>query len=146
MFITQFPKADFKIKKTTGVDYIFDPIRKSWIQLTNEEWVRQNFIAYLVQEGYPPSFIAVEKEIKLNGLKKRFDILVYDSDHKPWMLVECKAHDIVLGKQTFDQVLLYNMSVPVSYILITNGNVSMCWKKEGTGLAELERLPRWHAR
>jgi hypothetical protein len=143
MVSIQFPSPDFKIKKTAGLDFIFDPIRKSWVQLTNEEWVRQNFINYLLQEGYPASFIAVEKEIKLNELKKRFDILVYNSDHKPWMLVECKAHDILLSKETLHQVLLYNLSVPVDYILITNGNVTMAWRKEAGSLSELDQVPGW---
>lgn len=125
---------------------IFDSIRKSWLVLTEEEWVRQNFVHYLISVlQYPPSLIALEKEILLNGLKKRFDVLVYDAQHQPWMLVECKEPQTRLDETTLQQVLRYHMSVPVEYIVLTNGNTTLGWKKEEGRLSMLESLPPFAA-
>jgi hypothetical protein len=144
MIAVQYPEPKFRTKKENGRQYIFDPIRKAWLLLTEEEWVRQNFVNYLVTKlNYPSTVIALEKEISLNDLKKRFDILVYDKDHKPWMLVECKEPNVNLGEDVLQQVLRYNISVPVEYIVITNGNATMGWKKEGE-LSLLEEMPEWH--
>jgi hypothetical protein len=115
-----------------------------WLLLTEEEWVRQNFVHYLVQElNYPSTLIALEKEIILNDLKKRFDVLVYNQDHQPWMLVECKAPDVALSEAVLQQVLRYNISVPVNYIVITNGANTIGWKKEEGALTEMQALPVW---
>ena len=139
-----FPIPEFKLEKRDGKDFIFDRIRKQWILLTNEEWVRQNFIQFLVQEmKYPESLIAVEKEIQLGELRKRFDILVYNRDHQPWMLIECKAKDIVLDEKAFQQVLRYNISLPSSYLIITNGDCTFGWEKFGNELKELMQIPLW---
>src|SRR5687768_7149412 len=97
MIVVNYPPPAFQVKKENGQPYVFDTIRKTWLLLTEEEWVRQNFIQYLVAElSYPSSLIAIEKEIELNGLKKRFDVLVYNREHQPWMLIECKAPQIEL--------------------------------------------------
>lgn len=110
--------------------------------LTAEEWVRQNFVAYLQKAlNYPPSLIALEKGLLLNGLKKRFDILVYDAAHKPWLMVECKAPSVTLTEDVLRQALRYNISVPVSYIVITNGQKTMGWEKSGANLHLLAQLP-----
>jgi hypothetical protein len=102
---------------------LFDSIRKAWVRITPEEWVRQNFIKWLVQEmKYPSAMIAVEKELMLGELKKRFDILVYDQNHHPWMMIECKAPEVDLSEKTIMQILRYNMSIPVPYLVITNGH------------------------
>ena len=88
--IINYPEPAFRIKTGNGKDFIFDLLRKKWVVLTPEEWVRQNFIQYLLQvKNYSAALIAIEKEIKLGELKKRFDILVYDSKHQPWMMIEC---------------------------------------------------------
>src|ERR671913_2216950 len=126
MVTVQFPEPGFNIKKEGEKRYIFDTIRKSWLLLTEEEWVRQNFVAYLVRSlEYPQTMIALEKGLELNALKKRFDILVYNSGHQPWMLVECKAPQIKLDEEVLQQVLRYNMTIPVEYIIITNGDVTL---------------------
>lgn len=139
-----FPIPEFKLEKRDGKEFIFDRIRKQWIVLTNEEWVRQNFIQYLVQEmKYPESLIAVEKEIQLGELKKRFDMLVYDKNHEPWMLIECKAGDEALDEKVFHQVLRYHISVPCTFLLITNGQYTFGWKKVGGELIELMQMPVW---
>ena len=142
MVIVQFPEPQFNIKKEGERRFIFDAIRKTWLLLTEEEWVRQNFVAYLVKElQYPETLIALEKEIVLNGLRKRFDILVYDKTHQPWMLVECKAPEVLLSEDVLQQALRYNITVPVSYLVITNGNSTVAWEKKAEGLVPIEALP-----
>ncbi|HEX4875422.1 MAG TPA: type I restriction enzyme HsdR N-terminal domain-containing protein [Chitinophagaceae bacterium] len=144
MVVINYPEPDFRVKKQNGFGQIFDSLRKKWVSLTPEEWVRQNFINYLVVEKkYPPSLIGIEKEIVLGELKKRFDVLVYNSAHKPWLMVECKAIDVMLDENVLQQVLRYNLSVPVNYIVITNGNNTMAWEKGDTGLHEILQLPPW---
>src|SRR5690349_17000369 len=136
MIKVRYPEPHFRTKEESGARYIFDEIRKAWLLLTEEEWVRQNFVAYLVGVlAYPKSLIALEKEILLNSLKKRFDILIYDKAHQPWMLVECKAPQVALGEEVLQQVLRYNISIPVQYIIITNGAVTMGWQKTEGRLA-----------
>lgn len=118
-------------------------MRKKWLLLTPEEWVRQNFVQYLIQvKRYPSALIALEKEISLGELKKRFDILVYDTNHQPWMMVECKAAAIDMNEAVLQQVLRYNISVPVKYILITNGNITYGWER-ATELTAINELPFW---
>jgi len=140
--IINYPAPDFKIKKEQGRDFIFDPLRKKWIVLTPEEWVRQNFVQYLLQvKNYPSSLIAIEKEIKLGELKKRFDILVYDIQHQPWMMIECKATAIKLDAKVLEQVLRYNISVPVRYLIVTNGEGSFGWIRNEEGLNPVQEIP-----
>lgn len=143
MIAVQYPEPQFRMKNEKGKQYIFDTIRKIWLLLTEEEWVRQNFVNYLITKlNYPSTVIALEKEFLLNDLKKRFDILVYDKDHKPWMLVECKEPKLGLNEDVLQQVLRYNISVPVEYIVITNGNTTVGWRKEKE-LKLLEEMPEW---
>lgn len=142
MITIVYPPPAFKIEKKKGVECIFDTWRKKWIVLTPEEWVRQNFLQYLRHVlHYPPSLIAVEKEIRLGELKKRFDILVYDKAHAPWLMVECKAMDIALDESVLQQALRYNISVPVTYIVITNGTQCMAWQKQAGELKPVNELP-----
>ena len=109
--------------------------------ITPEEWVRQNFIQYLVSvRNYPTSYIALEKKIRLGELTKRFDILVYDKMHKPWMIVECKGPDIELTESVLHQALRYNISVPVPFIVITNGHFTYAWKRN-KNLELISELP-----
>ena len=144
MITVQFPEPQFRMKNENGKPYIFDAIRKAWLLLTEEEWVRQNFVSYLITEvKYPSTVIAIEKEIVLNELRKRFDILVYNKEHKPWMMIECKAPEVALSEEVLQQVLRYNISVPVEFIVITNGNATAGWQKTGGGLKLLEELPKW---
>ncbi|HEY6954978.1 MAG TPA: type I restriction enzyme HsdR N-terminal domain-containing protein [Flavisolibacter sp.] len=143
MIAVQFPEPQFRMKMENGKQYIFDAIRKTWLLLTEEEWVRQNFVSYLTSTlKYPSTVIALEKEIALNDLKKRFDILVYDRQHQPWMLVECKEPKVALNEDVLQQVLRYNISVPVQYIIITNGSTTVGWKKDGD-LQLLKEMPEW---
>lgn len=131
--------------KTEGdKEYIFDSLRKKWLLLTPEEWVRQNFVQYLVQvRKYPSALIALEKMLTLGELKKRFDILVYDQAHRPWMMIECKAPSVELNETVLHQLLRYNISVPAGYLVITNGEFTYGWKKENNALQLIEELPEW---
>jgi len=144
MIAVRYPQPAFKLEERNGQRFIFDGIRKKWLLLTDEEWVRQNFVAYLINEmKYPATLIALEKSLELNGLKKRFDILVYDAAHQPWLLVECKAPQVVLSEAVLQQALRYNISIPVSNIVITNGALTFGWQKEHGVLKKLDALPVW---
>ena len=144
MVVINYPEPDFRIKKESGKEFIFDTLRKKWLLLTPEEWVRQNFVQYLIQtKNYPSSLIALEKEIRLGELKKRFDILVYDNNHQPWMMIECKAAEVKLDDTVLQQVLRYNISVPVQFIVITNGSFTHAWQKESNGLQTIHEIPEW---
>jgi len=142
MIKIKYPSFKFQIKDAAGSEIIFDALRKKWITLTPEEWVRQNFIQYLLQEAkYPPSLIAIEKEIMLGELKKRFDVLIYNRSHQPWMMIECKSTEINLDQKVLDQVLRYNISVPVQYMVITNGEYSYAFERKEGELLMLKELP-----
>jgi hypothetical protein len=142
MIDINYPEPAFRIKQEKGKEMVFDPLRKKWVLLTPEEWVRQNFVQYLLQvKDYPPSLIAMEKQIKLGELTKRFDILIYDNDHQPWMMVECKAGSVKLSAKVLEQVLRYNISVPARYLIVTNGNDHYGWMREDGNLNLIEELP-----
>lgn len=142
MIAINYPPPEFRIKEEKEGKFLFDTIRKKWIVLTPEEWVRQNFIQYLLKiKQYPESLIAIEKEIKLGELRKRFDMLVYNRQHQPWMLIECKAMDVALTEAALSQVLRYQLSVPVSYFVITNGNCTYAWQLQKREAIILDNFP-----
>lgn len=117
-----FNSYQFRFKNTEGKISIFDEIRRKFIVLTPEEWVRQHVVQYLLQEKkYPKSYINVEKVIKLNGLIKRYDVVVFQPNGKLFLLVECKSADIVINQTTFDQIARYNMALESEYLMVTNG-------------------------
>lgn len=116
------PKYSLKVKYDGSKSYIFDPIRKKYLIHTPEEWVRQNFIQYLVQEKkYPASLIAVEMGIDVLATKKRCDIVLFNSYGKPDIIVECKAPSVKISQDTFDQVARYNLTLNTNYLIVTNG-------------------------
>lgn len=117
-----FPSYTFRVKNSENRPLIFDEIRKKFIVLTPEEWVRQHVVKFLIQEkNYPISHINVEKQITLNGLKKRYDIVVFKPDGKLDILVECKAPEITISQNTFDQIAQYNFKLNANYLMVTNG-------------------------
>ena len=121
MISIEYPTFNFRIKTVMEKEWIFDELRKQWVRLTPEEWVRQNMLQYLIQiKKYPASLIAVEKEITVGELKKRFDILVY-RDSKPWMIIECKEMNVALSETVLKQVLNYNSSLQTPFVMISNG-------------------------
>lgn len=142
MIRIEYPPYNFKFKEADGKEFIFDEIRKQWLKLTPEEWVRQNFLQYLIQtKKYPASLIAVEKEIKLGELKKRCDIVVYKNDI-PWMIIECKEMNVPVDNAVAAQIFNYNQTLDVSFLIITNG-------KETFGLNTLSKeqivlIPDYH--
>lgn len=123
------PAFEPKITHSPNGPQIFDPIRKTWVQLTNEEWVRQHILNTLTtHNGISKHLIAVEKTLNFNTLKKRFDICVYNNEAKPILLVECKAFDIELSQQTILQIITYNQVLQVPVLWISNGLRHMTFK------------------
>lgn len=142
MIKIEYPSYQPKIKKEAGKEFIFDEVRKHWILLTPEEWVRQNFLQYLILiKKYPSSLIAVEKEIFLGDVKKRFDIVVYDKNTKPWMLIECKEMNVTLNNAVLNQALRYNINLQVPYLVITNGSYCYAFSNTNNMLKEINVLP-----
>jgi hypothetical protein len=138
------PTYDPSLKKEQGKVYIFDNIRKKYVVLTPEEWVRQHFINYLIQElKYPKSLFRIEGSITYNKLQKRSDILIYNRQGKPWMLIECKSPTIKLSQKAFNQVAVYNMTIGAEYVAVTNGMVHYCYAgmKKGEELKFLDDFP-----
>lgn len=122
-----FPAFDYQIRRQNGMMMIFDMIRRKYVALTPEEWVRQHLIHYLVEKKqYPRTLIAVEKEINLYGLKRRFDVVCYNRQAEPYLIVECKAPAVALSQTVFDQVFRYNLVMAAPYVAITNGVTHYC--------------------
>lgn len=144
MIRINFPKDKVITRQQSGINEIFDAVRKKWLVLTPEEWVRQNFIQFLlIEKKYPGSLIAIEKEIKLGELKKRCDIVVYNKESQPWMIIECKEMNVTLSTKTLDQILRYHIALPASYLVITNGNYCFGFKKEKGQFFEIDLFPEF---
>jgi hypothetical protein len=143
MIVLPYPSYPFKIKALNGKDQLFDPFRKIWVVLTPEEWVRQNVLQYLVQVAkYPASLIAIEKEIKLGELAKRFDIVVYQNE-KPWMIIECKEANVKLNESTMHQILQYQQVLQATFLIVTNGHETLGTKIESGKLQALQNFPEY---
>jgi hypothetical protein len=140
-----YPSYPFKIREPEkNKEEIWDELRKQWVRLTPEEWVRQNFIQYLlVVKNYPAAYIAVERKMRLGELNKRFDLLVFDKAAHAWMLIECKAMEEKLDSRVLWQVLRYNMATPVKYIVITNGGECHAFIRGEKDFEELTALPAY---
>ncbi len=146
MIALNLPAFDYVLKKESGKVFILDILRKKYLVLTPEEWVRQHFIHYLINElTYPKSLIKVEGGLNFNQLQKRSDIVVFDREGNPWMLVECKAPDQKLGQQTLNQAGVYNHTLQAKYLVVTNGMKHLCceinWSDRTTSL--METLPAY---
>jgi hypothetical protein len=116
------PNYNFKLKSSENKTLIFDNLRKKYLVLTPEEWVRQNFVSFLIdQKKYPTSLIALEKQLIINNRKKRTDILIFDKNGKHDIIVECKAPSIKITQDTFDQIARYNLKLKANYLIVTNG-------------------------
>ncbi len=125
------PTYLFKIKSEGQRKFIFDSIRKKYVVLTPEEWVRQNFIQYLINEKkYPSSLIAIEMALTLNKLSKRTDIVLFDRQGNPVIIVECKSPKVKITQDTFDQIARYNMKLKVNYLIVTNGITHYCCRMD----------------
>ena len=118
----QFPTYSFRFKNSENKVAIFDEIRKKFIIISPEEWVRQHVVQFLLQDKkYPKSHINVEKLLKINNLSKRYDVVVFKPDGNITILVECKAPEVKLTQSTFDQIARYNMTLKADYLMVTNG-------------------------
>ena len=127
MIQLNLPDFAFRIREQNNRQEIFDPVRKIFVALTPEEWVRQNFVQFLVQEkNIPQSMIGIEKEHTLYKMKRRSDILIFGNQGLPAMVVECKAPTIKISQKSFDQVARYNMILKVKYLVVTNGLQHFC--------------------
>lgn len=142
MIKIEFPEHDFKIRTEQAVEKIFDPIRKKWLVLTPEEWVRQNILQYIIQvKKYPASLIAVEKEILLGELKKRCDLVVYSKKLVPWMIIECKEMNANLDGKVLEQVLRYHITLPAQFLMLTNGSYCYGFEKQFKTFVEIHEFP-----
>lgn len=122
MFNLHFPEFDFKVKTEDEKQLIFDKLRKKYVVITPEEWVRQHIVHYLTEvKNYPESFISVEHSIVINNIAKRCDIVVFNKSFQPKLIIECKRPEINLTQNVFDQAGRYNLTLRVPYVAITNG-------------------------
>lgn len=141
----KFPKFiySFSIQEREGIYFILCLIRKKWIQLTPEEWVRQHILHVLIYEqNIGVSRIAVERQVQ--GSNKRFDILVHNKETgQPQMIIECKAYDVEVGQSTFNQVGRYNLNLNVPYLLVSNWKQWICAEiqKDEQKFAFLDSFP-----
>jgi predicted type IV restriction endonuclease len=116
------PSSSFKVKNTENAQSIFDCIRKRYVQLTPEEWVRQHIVHWLLsRKRIPQSLMNVEKQLDVHGRKKRYDIVSYQRDGSIFLIVECKAPHVKIDQSTFDQIAVYNMSLNARYLMVSNG-------------------------
>lgn len=148
MQVLDLPDHGVKTKHGADGSTVFDPVRRRWVALTPEEWVRQHVLNYLLHDlGCPASLIGVEAGLALNGMAKRADIVVYDRAGSPLLLVECKAPGVAIGQAVFDQAARYNLVFKVSYLLVTNGNRHYCCRvdHERGAVEFLPALPPYEA-
>tara|TARA_B100001029_G_C14997517_1_gene415965 strand:+ start:664 stop:1122 length:459 start_codon:yes stop_codon:yes gene_type:complete len=129
--ILNLPIYKLKMKIVNETTQIFDEVRKKYLKLTPEEWVRQNFIKYLnIEKNYPSGLIGVEKIVKYNNLKTRADIILYNANGEAEMIVECKSPKIKITQDAFYQIAKYNFQLRVKYLIVTNGNKHYCCKMD----------------
>lgn len=121
------PEYSFRIRTTDGKTYIFDSLRRKFVRLTPEEWVRQNFVQFLISEkNYSASLIAVETAVNVNNNPQRADLVVFDRSGNPLLVAEFKAPEIKISQQTFDQIVRYNMQLKVRFLIVSNGLEHYC--------------------
>ena len=140
------PIAVLKTKLVEGTTQVFDQVRKKYLVLTPEEWVRQHFIHYLNQEkNYPLGLMGVEQMIKYNGMQTRADIILYTTDGKPNMIVECKAPNVKITQDAFNQIAKYNFKLQVPFLVVTNGIQHFCCQMdyEANEIKFLEEIPNY---
>ncbi len=146
--MNELPELHFPVRprlkwKREGEKLFFwDKRRKKYIRITPEEWVRQNVIAWLESESYPESLIAVEREMNILGMSKRFDLVVFDRKNKAFLLVECKRPGVKINEDTLHQALVYNRKLNAPYLLLTNGmNHYICAFDKENHIKFLKQLP-----
>ena len=141
------PSVSLKTTKKGGKDYVYDKLRKQYVRLTPEEYVRQHFIAFLVgYKKYPEGLLANEVSIELGNVTKRCDTVLYDKFLQPQMIIEYKAPSVVINQQTFDQIARYNMKLQVPWLIISNGlqHYCCCIDKEKGEYSFLKDIPLYN--
>ena len=143
-----FPSYSFRFKNSENKISVFDSLRKKFIILTPEEWVRQHVVHYLLSEKkFPASLLSVERQLKVNNLIKRYDILAFNPNGSIHLMVECKASSVKINQDSFDQIARYNLSLNATYLMVTNGlehyYCQMDYEKEKYHF--LEDIPSWGA-
>ncbi len=143
MHALNLPQFEYQIKHISDIPHIWDIIRKKYVQVTPEEWVRQHFIHYLINENaYPKGLISCEKGLEVNTLKKRSDILVYNRAMKPFLLIECKSADIKIDQKVFQQAAMYNKKIGAPNVCVTNGLKTFCFSiSEENKIEILNQIP-----
>ena len=144
--ILTLPPAELKIVRRNGVFKVFDRLRKQYFCLTEEEFIRQNFVAWLIESlGYPESLMANEIGIDLNGTKKRCDTVVFNNTGRPLMIVEYKSPKVKITQQVFDQIARYNMVLDARYLVVSNGVNHFCCEMhpESSGYSFLTEIPAY---
>ena len=138
-----FPKFEFRFQKNEkGTLQVFDIIRKKFVDATPEEWVRQNIIQFLIDhKQVPASMLSVEKQLFLNGMKRRTDIVIFNSSLKPLVIIECKAPQIVIDQLTINQALRYNIELNVPAIFLSNGLNHVFLKLDNNSVKALKEIP-----
>lgn len=132
MFDLNLPECGLKLRKFNGKQQVFDVLRKKFVALTPEEWVRQHFISFLIQhKGYPPGRMVNEAEIFVNGQKRRCDTVVYDEFLQPLVVLEFKAPEVVISQSVFNQISAYNFQLKVPVLIISNGKHHYCCRMDG---------------
>ena len=147
--MTAEQRTSIKIREIGGHREVFDTVRNRYVALTPEEWVRQHFIHYLHSELlYPFELMQVEGAITLNGMTRRCDIVVYDQDVKPFIIVECKKETVHLTQKVLDQACRYNLVLQVPYLCLTNGAQQICCQVDFAEkrLISIPELPKYHKR
>ncbi len=121
------PEYSFRIKTTEGKPYVFDALRKKYVRLTPEEWVRQHFAQFLITaKGYSPTLLALEAGVKVNNNPQRADLVAFDRQGNPVLVAEFKAPEVKITQQTFDQIVRYNMQLKVKFLIVSNGLEHYC--------------------
>jgi len=134
--LLNLPQYSFRIRETSGKKSIFDGFRRRWVALTSEEWVRQNFARYLTDDKhFPASLVAVERSLRINQHDFRTDIVLFSKLGNPLVVVECKAPEVKISQQVFDQIARYNLDLRVSYLIVTNGLVHYCCRFDQSELS-----------
>lgn len=138
-----FSPNHVSLRQREGVNEVFDIVRKKWLQLSPEEWVRQNMIHFLILKKYPDSLLSIEKGIRRGELSRRCDIVVYTRDAKPFMIIECKEMKVSLSEKTLEQILRYHITLPAKYLIITNGSYCYGFQKKDQQFIEINKFPEY---
>lgn len=137
-------KYNHKINLIDNKKYIFDPLRKKNILLTNEEWVRQNIVSFLIHElNVPLSHIAIERGLTFNKLRKRFDVVVFDKHGKVNVLIECKSPNVKLNQKSIDQLVIYNMELKSKFLMLSNGLKHIFLKFNNNKFKIINSIPKY---